>query len=68
MTDKRESEHKATKTVHWPSGPVNCCDKHAHELTFMAKFLGSHVGVTLAPDDAVCSNCVNEAREGGEGV
>lgn len=52
--------YPATKTVHWPSGPVNACDDHAAQIVGLAKFLGSHVGVTAAPDGAQCGNCQNE--------
>lgn len=24
-----ENKYPATCVVHWPSGPVNCCDNHA---------------------------------------
>lgn len=56
------TKYPATKTVHWPSGPVNACDEHASQLLGLAGFLGSHVGVTAAPDGAECSNCANEAK------
>lgn len=50
----------AVKTVHWPSGPVNACDVHAVQLIGLADFLGTHVGVTAAPDGSQCGNCQNE--------
>lgn len=51
----------ATRTVHWPSGPVNACDNHAAQLVELSNFLGAHVGVTAAPNDSQCANCQNEA-------
>lgn len=50
----------ATKTVHWASGPVNACEHHAAQLVGLAGFLGTHVGVTPAPDGSQCGNCQNE--------
>ena len=51
----------ATRTVHWPSGPVHACDMHASQLVGLSRFLGAHVGVTTAPDRSVCENCKNSA-------
>lgn len=64
--------YPATKTVHWPNGPVHACDDHARTMTRLAKFLGTHVGVTAAPDGSECANCVNKEKHattdaGGEG-
>lgn len=53
--------YPAAFTVHWPNGPVHCCAHHRVGLVGLAALLGSHVGVTLAPDGAQCSNCINEA-------
>ncbi len=57
------SEYPASLTVHWPSGPVNCCASHAEKLVATGNFLGYHVGVTEAPQDSVCTNCENEAKK-----
>lgn len=57
---QRREKYPATCTVHWPSGPVNSCAKHARELTGLARFLGSHVAVTTLTTPAACANCVNE--------
>lgn len=54
--------YPATKTVHWPSGPIHACDNHASQLVGLANMLGSHVGVTVAPEFAECTNCKNEKR------
>jgi hypothetical protein len=53
----------ATHTVHWPSGPVNCCETHALQLLGLAKMLGTHIGVTIASGSPQCGNCQNEADE-----
>ena len=67
MTDIKELKYPATKTVHWPSGPVYACDNHAAQLVGLARFLGSHVGVTIAPDNSECGNCKNESAESSKG-
>ena len=54
--------YPATKIVHWPTGPANCCDEHAKQLVALGKFLGSHVGVTDAAMGAQCKNCEHEAK------
>lgn len=56
------AKYPAMRTVHWPSGPVHACDEHARQLVGLASFLGSHVGVTAAPDNSECANCANEAK------
>lgn len=58
---KPETKYPATCTVYWPTGPVNCCDKHARALVGLSTMLGSHVGVTKLEDVAECSNCKNES-------
>ncbi len=55
-------EFPASVTVHWPTGPVNVCEKHADQLVGLARFMGTHVGVTKLEDDAQCSNCVSESK------
>ena len=66
------NEYPATRVVHWPSGPVDACEKHARQLVGLANMLGSHVGVGVALPGAQCSNCINEAAkdvpDGGIGV
>lgn len=57
---KKEVEYPATMTVHWPTGPVNCCEAHGRALVGLSNMLGSHVGVTKLTEPAQCSNCVNE--------
>lgn len=55
-------ENPATKIVHWASGPVNCCERHAEQLAGLGNFLGHHIAVTDAEEDAECSNCINESK------
>ena len=58
------AEFPATHTVHWVTGPVDCCADHAEKLASLGSFMGSHIPVTPAGPDAECKNCKNEA-EGG---
>lgn len=53
-----------THIVHWATGPVPCCAKHAKELVSLGEFMGSHVACTKPEDgvDYVCSNCENEQK------
>jgi len=54
----------ATKTAHWPSGPVFCCDRHCAALERVAEVMGLVLAVTHAvPDGAQCRNCENEAAK-----
>ncbi len=62
MTTEQNIKHPAPYTVHWATGPVHCCEEHARQLRGLAQFLGTHVGVTNAPDGAQCGNCQNEAE------
>jgi hypothetical protein len=57
-----EIKYPATRIVHWPNGPVPCCDAHAAQLAGLAGFLGAHVAQTVALHDEQCANCVNEAN------
>jgi hypothetical protein len=57
----KDAQFPATKTAHWPSGSTHACDDHAAQLVGLARFLGSHVCVTLAPHRAECANCKNES-------
>lgn len=62
LEKQRREKYPATCVVHWPSGPVNSCEKHARELVGLGKFMGAHVPVTSPTKMAACSNCVNEAK------
>ena len=55
--------YPAVATVHWPSGPVDACDRHARELVALGNFMGAHVAVTHAAEGAQCSNCINESKK-----
>ena len=55
-----EIEYPATMTVHWPTGPVDCCDEHGSQLIGLGNFLGSHVVATHLLSPAECVTCVNE--------
>ena len=56
------TDFPATKTAHWPTGPVFCCDRHAQALERIGSALGMQLAITHAvPDDAECVNCRNEA-------
>ena len=60
---EEEKNYPATHIVHWPTGPVPCCEKHAKGLVGLANMLGSHVGVTINLDTSLkCTNCINEAK------
>lgn len=56
-----DTKYPATVTVHWPTGPVPACDRHASELLKLSNFLGSHVAVTGLSKPAECANCMSEA-------
>ncbi len=62
MTDLID-EFPAMAVVHWPSGPVNACSRHAGELMALGRFMGTHIAVTKADDGAQCSNCINENKK-----
>lgn len=53
----------ATRVVHWPSGPVNCCDEHARQLMKLNEVMsGGHIVHTRPEEGATCSNCENEDK------
>lgn len=56
-------KYPATVVVHWPTGPVDCCERHAEELVALGNFLGVHTAVTKAEEGAECSNCVSENND-----
>lgn len=51
---------KATVLVHWPTGPVSCCEEHARQLIGLGNFLGSPVVATVLDEPGECVNCINE--------
>ena len=55
-----EIKYPATCVVHWATGPVNACEKHAQQIITMGRVLGTHVVATKLEEPAECKNCVNE--------
>ncbi len=54
-------KYPATMIVHWPTGPVACCDKHGAGLMALDRVLGSHhIVATKLTEPKECSNCINE--------
>lgn len=58
---KKEEKYPATMIVHWPTGPVPCCDKHGRALVGLGNMLGSHIAITKVETPQECSNCKNES-------
>lgn len=64
MSEKKEVQFPAPFLVHWPSGPVSCCEEHASQLQNLGAFLGSHIAVTENENgDLQCENCRQESNE-----
>ena len=53
-------KYPATCVVHTPSGAVNCCEKHALQLSSLASAMGWNMNRTALTEEAECSNCVYE--------
>lgn len=57
----------ATHIVHWPTGPVTVCAKHAKQLMAIGKALGTYIAVSIIDESLnkspKCSNCYNEHVE-----
>ena len=60
MTD--EPVFPATMVVHCPSGPVYTCDDHGNKLLYIMQVMGYSVFHKVAPEGAMCSNCINESK------
>jgi hypothetical protein len=61
MTELSELQVKATKLVHWPSGPTYACDHHAEALQKIGSAMRIHIVVEdYILDDKQCANCSNE--------
>jgi len=58
MAEKKQCP--ASCIVHWASGPLPACDKHAKALVRMGNMLGSHIAITKLEENQECSSCVNE--------
>lgn len=50
-------------TVHWATGPVLCCDRHAEQLCGIGRAMGYHTVAIPYAGTEPCSNCVNEQRK-----
>ena len=62
MNDLLEKGFRATKLVHWPSGPTYACDYHAEALLKIASAMKLHIAVeNYILDDKICTNCLNES-------
>lgn len=65
IKDKIKVKYPAVCIVHWPSGPIYCCNLHAHALIHLSRFMGGHTvktKLTKADGKPQCSNCINENR------
>ncbi len=61
MNELSELQVKATKLVHWPSGPTYTCDHHAEVLQKIGSSLRLHIAVEdYILDNKQCANCSNE--------
>jgi hypothetical protein len=61
MNDLSELQVKATKLVHWPSGPTCACDYHAEALQKIGSAMRIHIAVEEYVGDSMeCANCLNE--------
>jgi len=61
MSNLLELQFKATKLVHWPTGPTYACDYHAQALQRIAALMGLHIAVKDHLDaERQCTNCFNE--------
>lgn len=49
--------------VHWPSKDVVACSDHLKKLVSLGAVLGIQISWSLAPEEAICSNCENEAKK-----
>lgn len=58
------SKFPCTHIAHWVTGPVYCCEEHAHQIRGLGSLLGGHVHVEPAPpNDEVCKNCENDPEK-----
>ena len=62
MNDLLELQFRATKLVHWPTGPTYAYDYHAEALQKLASAMKFHIAVeNYILDDKPCTNCLNES-------
>lgn len=52
----------ATKLVHWPSGPVKACDRHARQLVKTGEIMGFVIGTADLVEPGECGSCITEAK------
>ena len=55
-------KYPASHIVHWPTGPVYACEKHAGGLVMLAQHLGHYIVVSKLEEEQECDNCKNEAE------
>jgi hypothetical protein len=61
VSDLLELQFRATKLVHWPTGPTYACGYHAEALQKLASAMKLHIAVeNYILDDKPCTNCLNE--------
>ena len=48
--------------VYWPGKATLACSEHRDKLVALGAVMGFQVWWDLAPMEAVCSNCENEAK------
>jgi hypothetical protein len=54
---------KAEFIVHWPGQDTPACEAHAKKLKNLAVYMGFVVSASACQADALCANCVNEAKK-----
>jgi hypothetical protein len=57
-----EIKFPAIGVAHTPSGPKNCCKKHAVQIVALCNCMGVHIDFEPIFDDRECTNCQNEAK------
>mgnify|MGYP000896336655 CR=1 FL=1 len=62
MSDDTNAIEQAAVTAHWPGQAVHVCLSHAEKLQGIARAMGFTCSVTPYSGEAVCINCLNEAK------
>jgi len=60
---KTEIKFPAEVDVHWATGPVSLCQKHANDLITLGKFMGCHTPATVLLKPAECKQCVIQSED-----
>jgi hypothetical protein len=61
MNELLDRQEKATKLVHWPTGPTYACSHHAESLKKIASAMGIHIAIDkYIEGEMLCANCLNE--------